>query len=265
MSITLRSRRGAIGTAWHAAALRTALEQLLGTRTLAAGRRIARAGGVQWLDVSRGEARGDVVGGDGAPRPARISIRPLRPEEHAAVLRIAGGVPGLVLRLAAGEYPEEFEKALGAEDMSLLPVEVRDASFDCSCLDWPGPCEHVSALLYVLVEAVEEDPLLLARLRGIGLEELGGRTAARGAPDPTALREVAAGHGDRQQPAPGTVLPEPEQELGVDESSPEAPAATAPAAGFDPHIADPSLLVEAIGPEAARIIGDFYRAARDEG
>src|SRR5690625_6380646 len=62
MSITLRSRRGAIGTNWHAVALREAMEIILGVGRAGGGKADARAGKTQWLDVSAGTARGDEIG-----------------------------------------------------------------------------------------------------------------------------------------------------------------------------------------------------------
>src|SRR5690606_7587307 len=80
--------------------------------------------------------------------------------------------PELPARFAAGEYPEAIERELAQHELSLLPSDASELSHDCSCLDWPGPCRHVSALLYVLVEAVDESPLLLLTLRGFTLEDL---------------------------------------------------------------------------------------------
>lgn len=298
MSITLRSRRGPIGRAWHAAALRTALEGMLGPRTLASGRRLARAGGVQWLDVVPGAARAEVISEDGAPHPARLEIRALRDEERVLVLAVAATHPDLVLRMTAGDYPESFERDLAADYLSLLPRGGSEVSFDCTCLDWPGPCQHVSALLYVLVEAVEEQPMLLATIRGIRVEELVGAATAvtlaegREADDPGDGRGARLGDAEQDDRAPeaqgpgtegpGTEGPGAEEPDGREAGGLEAGAQGRdeeaddqdldekdlpdPLAGFDPHIADPSLLAEALGPEAARIIGEFYRDAppRDE-
>ncbi|MFC0002460.1 hypothetical protein ACFFLC_17105, partial [Brachybacterium conglomeratum] len=60
MSIQLRSRRGPIGTAWQAVALREAAERLLGPGRAGRGRTDARAGRVQWLEVEPDAARAAV-------------------------------------------------------------------------------------------------------------------------------------------------------------------------------------------------------------
>src|SRR5699024_5932268 len=85
-------------------------------------------------------------------------------------------------RLAGGEYPQDLEEQLAPRDVSLLPRGPSELSHDCSCLDWPGPCRHVAALVYVLVEAVDERPLHLLTLRGLTLEDLVAPDGAAGHP-----------------------------------------------------------------------------------
>ncbi|WP_114853329.1 SWIM zinc finger family protein [Brachybacterium sp. YJGR34] len=172
MSITLRSRRGPIGVAWHAVALREAAEALLGTGRAGGGRADARAGRVQWLDVAAGLARGDVLDADGALYHARLELPVLRADERRDLLRVAHAHPELPARLASGEYPRDVETELARSALSLLPREASELTHDCSCLDWPGPCRHVAALVYVLVEAVDAEPVLLLQLRGLALEDL---------------------------------------------------------------------------------------------
>ena len=228
MSISLRSRRGPVGAAWHAIALRDGAERLLGPARVGRGKADARAGRVQWLDVDTGAARGDVLDADGELYQARLELPALRAEDRRAFLQVARAHPELPARLAAGEYPQQIEAELAASEVSLLPRGAAELSHDCSCLDWPGPCRHVSALLYVLVEAVDDRPALLLTLRGLALEDL------------VAPRE-----------------PEPAPDPGAGEEPPGAAAAAQPAA-FDPARTDPARLAEVVGEEVAAVIHSFY-------
>lgn len=224
MSIRLISRRGTIGVGWHAVALREAAEALLGLGRAGAGKADARAGKVQWLDVSPGTARGDVLDADGSLYQARLDIPVLPGPDRDVLLTVARSHPELPARLAAGEYPQAIETELGAHEVSLLPRGASELSHDCSCLDWPGPCRHVAALLYVLVEAVDARPTELLTLRGLTLEDL-----------------VA--------PAPSTAATD----------APDAPDAP-PARPLDPSRADPAPLAAAIGVGPAAVIAAFFRA-----
>lgn len=227
MSIRLVSRRGAIGKGWHATALRDAAERLLGVGRSGSGRADARAGRVQWLDVEAGIARGDVLDADGELYQARIDLPVYTPSDREVFLQVVRARPELPARLAAGEYPQEIEGALAPHEISLLPRDASELSHDCSCLDWPGPCRHVAALVYVLVEAVDEHPVHLVTLRGLTLEDLVAPRAPAEAADPA----------------------------GDDEATPRP---TPTPAAFDPGRTDPALLAAAIGAEPARIIAEFY-------
>ena len=241
MSIELRSRRGAVGTAWHAVALRDGAERLLGPARVSRGKADARAGRVQWLDVDAGAARGDVLDADGELYHARLELPAFLEGDRRVVLQVARAHPELPARLAAGEYPQQIEAELAASEISLLPRDAMELSHDCSCLDWPGPCRHVSALLYVLVEAVDEQPLLLLTLRGLALEDL--VAPARTEPD-------AAAPDDSADPQPAVTPPAA--------TADETPAAPAPPAAFDPARTEPARLVEVVGEEVAAVIHRFY-------
>ncbi|MDO5662285.1 MAG: SWIM zinc finger family protein [Brachybacterium sp.] len=243
MSIRLRSRRGAIGATWQGRALRGAAEAILGVNRQSAGRRIARADRVQWLDVAPGVARGDVLDDDGSIYSPRLEIPVLASGDRSVFLQVARAHPELPARLAAGDYPEEIEKELGDREMSLLPRDAAEMSHDCSCLDWPGPCLHVAALVYVLVEAVDETPAHLLTLRGLEMGDL--------APD------AARGRGA------GGVAPDAENGTADD----AGPADTGDAAEgdgdahrFDPRLADPAILARVLGPRVTGVLEAFYRA-----
>ncbi|MDN5821382.1 MAG: hypothetical protein L0H39_07835, partial [Brachybacterium sp.] len=89
MSIELRSRRGAVGTSWHAVALRDGAERLLGQARVGRGKADARAGRVQWLDVDAGAARGDVRDADGELYQARLELPAFRADDRHAFIQVA--------------------------------------------------------------------------------------------------------------------------------------------------------------------------------
>ncbi|HEX7349515.1 SWIM zinc finger family protein [Brachybacterium sp.] len=264
MNIELVSRRGAVGKSWHAVALRDGAERLLGPARVGRGKADARAGRVQWLDVDAGAARGDVLDADGELYHARLELPALRPDDRQVFVQVARTHPELPARLASGEYPQQIEAELAASEVSLLPRNAAELTHDCSCLDWPGPCRHVSALLYVLVEAVDERPLLLLTLRGISLEDL----AAPAAPAERGPRDPDVGEHGVRGPGGGAGAPgggdaavgagAGEQEHRSDDADQDGEQSAAPPAAFDPARTDPSRLIEVVGEEAAAVIHRFY-------
>lgn len=243
MSIQMRSRRGPIGSAWQAVALREVTERLLGPGRSSRGRTDARAGRVQWLEVEPGAARAAVEDPVGGLHQARLDLPVYREGDREMFLQIARAHPELPARLAAGTYPEQIEAELAPSMLSMLPRDAAELSHDCDCLDWPGPCRHVSALVYVLVEAVDEHPVHLLTLRGIRLEELVAPVDPPAAGPSTTGSSHAAGADTSGDGAPDT--------------SDDAGTAPEPAP-YDPRHTDPARLAEAVGEEAAGIIAAFY-------
>lgn len=263
MGIVLRSRRGAIGTSWQAVALRDALEGLLGVGRASGGKADARAGRVQWLDVAPGRARGDVLHADGTLVQASLEVPVLRADDRDVMLQVARAHPELPARLAAGVYPAQIEQELARHEVSLLPRGAADLSHDCSCLDWPGPCRHVAALAYVLVEAVDEAPLHLLTLRGLALEDLV-------APRPPASPEVDGRQADGAPSAARDTPPDPDSGAATSAATKEFPAgevaagAELRAARMDPTRLRADGIEEAIGPDAASVLVSFFHAGRAE-
>lgn len=243
--IVLRSRRGPIGTAWHAVALRERLERELSSGRASSGKRSARAGRVQWLDIADGTARADVLDEDGELYAARLDVRRFSDGDRGVLAGAVRTLPMLAARLAAGTYPQEADAVLAEQGVGLLPLDSADLTHDCSCLDWPGPCKHVAALGYVLVEAVEEHPLHLLALRGLDAGDLAIEGASGG-----------AGAG-----GPGC---EPDDADAPEDAAPSGSAAgagSAPQRAFDPRAADPQILIDALGEDVGRALAEFYRAA----
>lgn len=267
MSIELNSRRGAVGKGWHAVALRQGAELLLGPARVSRGKADARAGRVQWLDVAPGVARGAVLDPDGEMHQARLDLPAFREGDRRAFVEVARTHPELPARLAGGEYPQRIEQELAGSEVSLLPRDASELTHDCSCLDWPGPCRHVGALVYVLVEAVDADPVLLLRLRGLALEDLVAPAGATAGPVPAGA--VAPGTTPEaappdeharagEDPGPSAAGPSAAAPSTKEEGAPEQGPAEAPAAAFDPARTDPARLAEVLGEDAAAILHSFY-------
>ena len=65
--------------------------------------------------------------------------------------------------LLAGEMPHEIVEVFDGLGLPLFPTRL---DMNCCCPDWSVPCKHVSAVLYVLAEAFDDDPFLVLAWRG---------------------------------------------------------------------------------------------------
>jgi uncharacterized Zn finger protein len=274
----MRSRRGQIGASWQGAALRESLEQVISSARRSAGRRLARADRVQWLDVAPRRARAGVLDDDGTIYEPELDVAAFGAADRQIVIDTLRTHPELPALLTSGTYPQAIEAELDAHMATLLPGSASEVTHDCTCLDWPGPCVHVAALAYVLVEAIDDSPVHLLTLRGLTLTEIAqpaatGRGAralaeAAGSADAEGTAGGVRSDGDEVDAAGGTSArggrgdrPARGGRAGSGRTQEaDAQETDARSAGFDPAIADSTLLRDALGEEASEAIASFYAA-----
>ena len=163
--IRLQSKRG--GTAWWTRRWLAALEAgAVGERYVQA-LDDARRGRVLELDVEVGVVSAHVQGTRRAPHEVAIRLAPI---DQLTWLRIAealaarGEARG---ELLARQMPESVEAVFRREDASLFPMLDDDLAITCTCEDWSTPCRHALAASLLVGEAMDADPLLVFKARGI--------------------------------------------------------------------------------------------------
>jgi uncharacterized Zn finger protein len=73
----------------------------------------------------------------------------------------------VVARLLAGDMAPSIESVFTERQLPFFPSMQDDLQFECSCRDWSRPCKHAVAAYDLVGEAIDLDPMLLFRLRGI--------------------------------------------------------------------------------------------------
>ena len=189
--IAVRAKRGKIGERWWSRRFVDILEGICDGGRLARGRTYARKGQVLSFDLSPGLVAGQVQGS--RPDPYRVTIT-IPAYDDAAWDEICGALGSRALyraALLAGEMPHEIVDVFDQLDLPLFPSALDMA---CSCPDWALPCKHLSAVLYVLAEAFDDDPFLVLAWRGrsrtVLLDALRGMPEPEAAVDPLAVDEV---------------------------------------------------------------------------
>jgi uncharacterized Zn finger protein len=189
--IAVRAKRGAIGEQWWSRRFVHILEGVCDTGRLARGRAYARKGQVLDFELTAGRVTGRVQGSRPAPYTVGLSIEAF---DDADWTRACGALASQALfraALLAGEMPHEIVDVFDGLGLPLFPSTL---DMQCSCPDWGVPCKHLSAVLYVLAEAFDDDPFLVLAWRGRGRDELlaalrGMPGADDAAPDPLAVEE----------------------------------------------------------------------------
>ena len=205
--IAVRSRRGKIGERWWSRRFVDILEGICDGGRLSRGRSYARRGQVIDFALSPALVVGRVQGS--RPDPYRVTVR-IAAYDDAAWTRICAALAERALyraALLAGEMPHEIVEVFDQLDLPLFPTEF---DMQCSCPDWGWPCKHLSAVLYVLAEAFDDDPFLVLAWRGRArddlLDALRGARPAGDAVDPLHVDEPPLDADLAGFYAPGTPL-----------------------------------------------------------
>ncbi|MEU8232355.1 SWIM zinc finger family protein [Actinoplanes sp. NPDC048967] len=189
--LAVRAKRGKIGEQWWSRRFVDILERTCDPGRLARGRAYARKGQVIDFELTPGRVAGRVQGSRPQPYEVTIAIPAYDEAQWTRVLAALGSQALYRAALLAGEIPHELVDLFDELELPLFPSTLE---MSCSCPDWGTPCKHVSAVLYVLAEAFDDDPFLVLAWRGRGREGL--LTALRGLPepvetiDPLAVEEV---------------------------------------------------------------------------
>lgn len=152
---------------------------------LSKGRTYFRQGRVALVDVAEGTVRAEVEGSrwDGYDVTVFTRVAPPHVAEHLTA--VAAGRP-----LTHEVLAEAID-----DGVAVVPREA-DIAFDCSCPDWGDPCKHGVAVLFALAAAVDDDPDVLLRWRGIAAPE----APSVGGPDASPpVRGPVADDGPRAQ------------------------------------------------------------------
>lgn len=177
--IAVRAKRGKIGEQWWSRHFVDILERTCDAGRLARGRAYARKGQVVDFELTPGRVAGRVQGSRPEPYRVTIDIPAFGEPQWTTILAALGSQALYRAALLAGDMPHEIVDLFEELGLPLFPAEL---AMDCSCPDWGKPCKHVSAVLYVLAEAFDDDPFLVLAWRGRDRTEL--LAALRGLPEP---------------------------------------------------------------------------------
>ncbi|WP_329027383.1 SWIM zinc finger family protein [Streptomyces sp. NBC_00690] len=171
------------GHAWVEALEDTALDQARLTR----GRAYAGRGLVDSITITPGRVTAYVHGSRPRPYRTEIRLRTLGDDEWADLLAAVAARPEHIAALLDKDVPHVL-----ASVADLLPA-AGDLIPDCSCPDDGFPCKHAAALCYQTGRLLDQDPLVLFLMRGMGERELLAAISQRNVTRSAAQRASDAG------------------------------------------------------------------------
>lgn len=164
---------------WWAKRWLAFMEELKMGARLGRGRSYALSGQVISVDVRPGVCEALVQGGGSEPYRCTLTFDVMPPRAKREILSKLRARPLLMAQLLVRNLPESVDLLFRAAGYPLVPTVANAFESACSCPDYANPCKHIAAVLFLLTEAFEQDPLRLLTLRGITREDLVGGTTER--------------------------------------------------------------------------------------
>lgn len=174
MIFQTNSQSSVFGRTWWGRQWVYALEALgeYWPNRLPRGRGYAQAGKVYDLVTGPGLVTAKVSGSGPRPYRVQISLKTYTKEQWDLLVESLASQAKYTVRLLQGEMPENLPQVCGPLGLPLFPQANNDLTTTCSCPDIANPCKHVAAVLYILGQALDQDPFQLLSLRGMSRREI---------------------------------------------------------------------------------------------
>ena len=192
--IRVQSSRSGFARKWWSRQWLLLLEKYQIGARLGRGRSYAYAGQIASLELQAGSITAAVQGADkGGAYACEIGCVTATATQRGRIVGVLREHPLLLAQLLVRELPQPVETIFVEAGLSLVPLERAELTTRCSCPDRVNPCKHLAAVFFLLIEAFEQDPLLLLELRGVPRTALLDAPAAEGDDDDREAAQVASG------------------------------------------------------------------------
>ncbi len=167
----LRGAAARSTTWWGRAFVRSFEELTFDAADLLAARTLSRSGRLGAIVVLEAMASAVIDPGDERAVMAQVKVTRLTGGDWSAFAAEAARESGFAAALEAGQLPADLVEHADEAGVELLPGS-SDIETACECEEWANPCLHALALLYQLARHIDDDPYVLALLRGRTREAL---------------------------------------------------------------------------------------------
>jgi len=172
--ISVKSTRGPIGTAWWTLATQKGILSKASQAKVTRGKSYARSSQIVDFSIGTGEVLALVQGSYREPYRVRIQFQHSEDNQQylQALYDYLADHPSFLLQMAGGGLtPEMVQDLKEATKFEIIPPEsFRFKAFSCTCPDYSRVCKHLLAVLFLLSEHLDEDPMLLFPLAGVGVK-----------------------------------------------------------------------------------------------
>ena len=134
------------------------------------GRLYSDSGAVVGLEIGTGSVQAQVQGSKPDPYQVALEFLPVERLKWEALWPLMS--PDTLRDFRRGLISKSTIQAFAIADINLLPQPYKELKTGCTCPDWMRPCKHALAVLRVLGQELERDPMILVHLRGGTQEEI---------------------------------------------------------------------------------------------
>ena len=166
------------GHTWWGKRWLEALSNIDYSNRLPRGKRYARNGSVQSIDIEGPIISAKVKGRRPTPYSVSLKLWTFKKAEKESLLGIVQENPYYLSQLGAHILPPELEQEAEAAGIRLFPKSWKELGMHCSCPDWAVPCKHLAAVVYIIANEIDKNPFLVFGMHGLDLySAVGGATA----------------------------------------------------------------------------------------
>ena len=167
------AKRRTYGNTWWGAAWLEALSSVDEENRLPRGKTYVNQGRIIETRFDEAARTVDALVDGSAYFPYEVELKlPALPKEEARqLLKSIADDPALVAELLEGRLPERVAEICAEHHIALFPKSWRDMRVTCTCPDSAKVCKHVAAVFYAMADAIDADPFLVFRMRGLDLRK----------------------------------------------------------------------------------------------
>ncbi len=169
-SIQIKSRSNFGLTYWGHEWL-NALNEIDYSNRLPRGKSYAKNGAVQNVSITKNIINANVYGSRPKPYKVTIKVPEFDAGQQKRLTKLFRESPSWL----AGIYNKELDQALNEAankiKVPLFPDSWEKLDMRCTCPDFAVPCKHIAAVVYILAEQIDLNPLLILELHNYDISQ----------------------------------------------------------------------------------------------
>ncbi len=154
------------------------IESLSMGARLGRGRSYAISGQVYDLSISPGKISAKVQGANSNPYSCSLKWEAIDGKKKAKLVEMLKNSPLILSQLLINNLPGSVERYFRLAGYPLFPTIDDCILPSCNCPDGAANCKHIAALMLIVSEAFEQEPVNILSFRGISREDIFGKADA---------------------------------------------------------------------------------------